>query len=77
MHHTAVSSPSCLGTRPGEKTRQNPKKLEYDIIFVHDLWKSLLIPAMIVPATLIIKFRLLPSEFIKKKAFRLLGKLDT
>ena len=30
------------------------KKLEYDIIFVHDLWKSLLIPVMIIPATLII-----------------------
>ena len=36
MHHTAVSSPSCVGTRPGEKTQQNKKKLEYIIIFVHD-----------------------------------------
>ena len=30
------------------------KKLEYNIIFVHDLWKSLLIPAMKMPATIII-----------------------
>ena len=53
MHHITVSSPSCLGTRPG-KRHDKIQKLEYNIIFVHDLWKSLLIPAMIIPATLII-----------------------
>ena len=53
MHDTAVSSASCLGTSPGGETRQKPKKLEYDIIFVHALWKSWLIQAMI-PANLII-----------------------
>ena len=54
MHHTAVSSPSCLGTRRGEMTRQNPKSLSIILFFVHDLWKYLLILAMIIPATLII-----------------------
>ena len=36
------------------KDKTKSKKLEYNIIFVHDFWKSLLIPAMIIPATLII-----------------------
>ena len=54
MHHTAVSLPSCLGTRRGEETRQNPKSLSTILFFVHDLWKSLLIQAMIIPASLII-----------------------
>ena len=54
MHDTAVSSASCLGTSPGGETRQNFKKLEYDIIFVHGLWKSWLIQAMMIPANLMI-----------------------
>ena len=43
------------------KDTTKSKKLEYNIIFVHDLWKSLLIQAMIAAATLLINMGDFPT----------------
>ena len=50
------------------KDTTKSKKLEYNIIFVHDLRKSLLIPAMIIPATIIINM----GDFTTPHTFLLL-----
>ena len=60
--YTFVSThaPQCCfitqlsGYQSRGKDRTKSKKLDDNIIFVHDLWKSLLIHAMMIPATLII-----------------------